>query len=185
MIECVAANGRTVLACDADSRRLRNGVGDICERAIGEGVAATRVLLAVLAAVRKRAAQLIALYWTTVAVARTAGTAIGDWLAENKLLYVGLTTSTLITGVLFVAVLTLWRSRTKEAGAVVDPLQVSSRRNPLLIRRSPENLVPEQRFSPRWKVWLSSRKGKQGLTDRSASMFQATCEFSWSTTMKR
>jgi uncharacterized membrane-anchored protein len=97
-------------------------VGDICEHSIGEAVASialTVILLAVLAAGRQRAAQIIALYWTTVAIARTAGTAIGDWLAENTLLHIGLSVSTLMTGVLFVSVLVLWRSRTKESRTLV------------------------------------------------------------------
>ena len=63
-------------------------VGDVCEHVIGEGaalVALSAVLLVVLFVGSRRAAQVIALYWATVAVARTAGTAIGDWLAENKI----------------------------------------------------------------------------------------------------
>lgn len=97
-------------------------VGDICEHAIGEAVASialTAILLVVLAGARQRAAQIIALYWTTVAIARTAGTAIGDWLAENKLLHIGLSASTLITSVLFVSVLLLRRSRSKKSGSLV------------------------------------------------------------------
>jgi len=49
-------------------------------------------------------------YWLTVSVSRTAGTAMGDWLAENKILDIGLTVSTLITGCVFVGILLLWRS---------------------------------------------------------------------------
>lgn len=49
-------------------------------------------------------------YWLTVSVARTAGTAMGDWLAENKIFDIGLTVSTLITGCVFVGILLLWRS---------------------------------------------------------------------------
>lgn len=56
----------------------------------------------------------IAGYWLTVSVARTAGTAMGDWLAENKILNIGLTASTLITGAVFVGILLLWRSRMRE-----------------------------------------------------------------------
>jgi uncharacterized membrane-anchored protein len=92
-------------------------VGDICSHAVGEGVASlilAALLFVVLLAGRGRAAQVIPLYWTTVAVARTAGTAMGDWLAENKLLPIGLPLSTLITGIAFVAVLVLWRSKAKE-----------------------------------------------------------------------
>lgn len=97
-------------------------VGDICEHAIGQGTASivlTLLLLGVLLTVRQRAAQVLALYWTTVAVARTAGTAIGDWLAENKIVHIGLPMSTLLTGIAFVAVLVLWRSRAKETPALV------------------------------------------------------------------
>lgn len=49
-------------------------------------------------------------YWLTVSVARTAGTAMGDWLAENKIFDIGLTVSTFITGLVFVGILVLWRS---------------------------------------------------------------------------
>jgi uncharacterized membrane-anchored protein len=89
-------------------------VGDICEHLIGEGFAAiglSVLLLVVLFAGWGRAAQVIAIYWTTVAVARTAGTAIGDWLAENKMINIGLPLSTLLSGIAFVAVLVFWRSR--------------------------------------------------------------------------
>ncbi len=89
-------------------------VGDICSHAVGEGMASlglALLLLGVLAVGRGRAAQNIALYWTTVAVARTAGTAIGDWLAESKALNIGLPLCTLATGLVFVGILVLWRSR--------------------------------------------------------------------------
>ena len=88
-------------------------VGDICEHLIGEGVAAvvlTIALLSVLLAGRGRAAYIVALYWGTVAVARIAGTALGDWLAENKVLPIGLRIATVLSGIAFVAVLTLWRT---------------------------------------------------------------------------
>jgi uncharacterized membrane-anchored protein len=98
-------------------------MGDICEHAIGEGVASvslTALLLGVLFAGRGRAVQMIWLYWTTVAFARTAGTAIGDWLAENKFLNIGLSASTLITWIAFVGVLVLWPRRNKEAELSFD-----------------------------------------------------------------
>lgn len=88
-------------------------LGDICEHRIGMGVSAvllSAIFLAVLFAGRGRAAQIVALYWTTVAVARTAGTAIGDWLAENRIVHIGLPLSTLISGIMFVAVLVLWKA---------------------------------------------------------------------------
>ena len=86
--------------------------GDIGEHRIGEGVSAvatTVLLLGVLLAGRGRAARILTLYWITVAVARTAGTAIGDWLAENKIVHIGLPFSTLLSGITFIAILTLWR----------------------------------------------------------------------------
>ena len=91
-------------------------VGDICSHAVGQGVASLillAVLFAVLFAGRGRAVQNMAIYWTTVAVARTAGTAVGDWLAENKIVNIGLPLATLLTGIAFVAVLVLWRSQAK------------------------------------------------------------------------
>jgi uncharacterized membrane-anchored protein len=88
--------------------------GDIAEHAIGETpamLALTAVLVVVLLVVRSSAARMIAVYWATIAVARTAGTAIGDWLADTKALHVGLSLSTLVTGLIFVAVLSWpWRA---------------------------------------------------------------------------
>ncbi len=56
-----------------------------------------------------------------VAVARTAGTGIGDWLAENRTLNVGLTCSTLVTGLLFMGALLLWRQTSNRAIGNADP----------------------------------------------------------------
>ena len=93
-------------------------VGDICEHKLGEGfsaIALTLIFLGVLAVCRQRAAQVLALYWGTVAIARTAGTAVGDWVAENNLVHVGLRMSTLFSGLAFVAVLVVWnRGSVKE-----------------------------------------------------------------------
>ena len=89
-------------------------VGDVASHLIGQGPASIALgvlLAAVLAGRRSVAAASVAAYWVTVAVARTAGTAMGDWLAEDKVLEIGLPVSTLITGTVFVLVLGLWRSR--------------------------------------------------------------------------
>jgi uncharacterized membrane-anchored protein len=48
-------------------------------------------------------------YWVTVVTIRAAGTVVGDFLAGRNML--GLAPSTLVTGVLFVALLMLWRER--------------------------------------------------------------------------
>jgi uncharacterized membrane-anchored protein len=83
-----------------------------------EGIAAIVlfvVLLAVLMAVKNVATRFIALYWLTVAICRTTGTAIGDWLADEKIVEIGLSYATLITGIAFVAVLVFWRGGSKAA----------------------------------------------------------------------
>ncbi|MDF7776276.1 hypothetical protein P1X14_13550 [Sphingomonas sp. AOB5] len=49
------------------------------------------------------------LYWLVVAIARTFGTAAGDFLAEDPMVGLDLVTSTLITGAVFVGLLATWR----------------------------------------------------------------------------
>ena len=88
-------------------------VGDVTSHWIGEGSASLLLgaLLTVVLQLRNRfAASLWAAYWLTVAVARTAGTAIGDFLAESKSLAIGLPIATAISGTIFVGLLILWRS---------------------------------------------------------------------------
>jgi uncharacterized membrane-anchored protein len=92
-------------------------LGDICEHTFGEGIAAiglTVWLLIVLTAGFRKAAQYIAIYWVIVAVARTAGTAIGDWFAENDIIKIGLPLCTLLSGITLFGVLLIWRSRSNE-----------------------------------------------------------------------
>ncbi len=88
--------------------------GDYFEHAIGEGNAA--ILLSVALALAfigywRRILPAPYLYWATVATARTTGTALGDWLAENDILKIGLPICTLGSGIVFVALLALWRDR--------------------------------------------------------------------------
>lgn len=88
-------------------------LGDICQHGFGQGTAAmalTFVLLVTLFAGFRYAAKVTAVYWTLVTVARTTGTALGDFLAENDVLKLGLPIATLISGLAFVGVLVLWRS---------------------------------------------------------------------------
>jgi uncharacterized membrane-anchored protein len=85
-------------------------VGDMCAHRFGKaqaGATLSALLLAILLAGRKRATASAAAYWTAVLTARTAGTCIGDWLAESKALQIGLPLSTLMTGTLFVTVAVL------------------------------------------------------------------------------
>lgn len=95
-------------------------LGDLIERLIGQAPAAmalSAVLIVALAIYRRVVLPAVYAYWLTIGVARTSGTAIGDWLAENKVLNIGLARCTVLTGAAFVAVLLLWRSRRPVARA--------------------------------------------------------------------
>jgi uncharacterized membrane-anchored protein len=86
-------------------------LGDLCQHQFGENTATIglSLLLAVaLLAYRKFAFGALAGYWLTVAVARTTGTAIGDWLAESPIPNLGLPLATVLTGITLAAVLILW-----------------------------------------------------------------------------
>jgi uncharacterized membrane-anchored protein len=95
-------------------------VGDMLSHRFGQGPAAIALglmLAILLAATSARVATRPALYWCAVALARTAGTCMGDWFAENKTLHTGLSISTLLTGTAFIAILTCWRSPRRDAKA--------------------------------------------------------------------
>src|SRR5262249_37787414 len=51
-------------------------------------------------------------YWATVVMVRAAGTCVGDLFAQRSVL--GLALSTAVTGVVFVAMLLVWRGRRAE-----------------------------------------------------------------------
>ena len=96
-------------------------LGDICSGMVGQGLAslALGALLLLLVAVWQIGGGLrFALSWLVVAVARTAGTAMGDWLAENKLLNIGLPLSTAITGVAFILCTLVVAQRQRALAAV-------------------------------------------------------------------
>jgi uncharacterized membrane-anchored protein len=85
--------------------------GDVTQHWIGQAPAAFLcfALFAVAFALwRMFGARHLWIYWLTLAVARTAGTAGGDFLAENKMLAIGLPLSTLGTGVILLLLLLLW-----------------------------------------------------------------------------
>jgi uncharacterized membrane-anchored protein len=103
--------------------------GDAVLRALGGpegmgGVDASALLSAALAVLllfgRRGLIQTLFYYWLTICVARTAGTAVADMLAENEKLNIGLVVSTVITGIVFVGVLVLWKSKANE-----DPVGVA------------------------------------------------------------
>ena len=87
-------------------------IGDYCSHNLQLGDAWASVLLgSILAAlfVTARDGLLRSLwsYWLTIVAVRAAGTVVGDLLAGRHML--GLPTSTLVTGILFVALLTVWK----------------------------------------------------------------------------
>jgi uncharacterized membrane-anchored protein len=89
-------------------------LGDFFEHMLGDGKAAILLsggLALAFVAYLRRVLPPPYLYWATIAMARTTGTAIGDWLAESDMLKIGLPICTLGTGIAFAAVLVLWRDR--------------------------------------------------------------------------
>ena len=89
-------------------------LGDYIQRVFGQGMgtAILSVVLALALLIYSRSILRAAYaYWLVIGVARTTGTAIGDWFAESKLLKLGLPLSTLLTGIAFITVLVLWRNR--------------------------------------------------------------------------
>lgn len=91
-------------------------VGDMLQTGFGASIASVglcAVYLIVLRLSGSRAARSAALYWAIVVVARTAGTAVGDWLAETPALHIGLPLSTLLSGLAFAAVILLWKGASR------------------------------------------------------------------------
>lgn len=92
--------------------------GDVASKMVGKGFASIGLgilLLGSLVLWRRHGINRLWLYWLAVAVARSAGTAMGDWLAETKELGIGLPLSTLITGATFVLILVLLPRRAAPA----------------------------------------------------------------------
>jgi uncharacterized membrane-anchored protein len=85
---------------------------------LGDGVGAL-VLSAVLAGFFLVGARgliwALPFYWATVVMVRAAGTCVGDFLAGRSMM--GLTLSTVVTGVVFVAVLFAWREAARPGAA--------------------------------------------------------------------
>ncbi len=98
-------------------------LGDDLSHKFGEGAASIGTLVLLLASLALvRNIWSIMIYWTVVAIARTTGTTIGDFLAESRRLHLGLTRSTFLTGVAFVLVLVAWRTwRGSDARRVTLP----------------------------------------------------------------
>ena len=112
--------GGSVLRADAGywtsmfiAGTLGTVIGDYCSHNLHLGDAWASLLLSVLlallflAAARDGLLRSLAYYWLTIMAVRAAGTAVGDLFASRNLL--GLPTSTLVTGMLFVALLAGWK----------------------------------------------------------------------------
>lgn len=88
--------------------------GDYAQHNLGEDIASAGLAILLIAAfaVRGLKAGHVFSYWATLALARTTGTALGDWLAESPHVNLGLPVATAISGVAFVLALTMLPKRT-------------------------------------------------------------------------
>jgi uncharacterized membrane-anchored protein len=96
-------------------------VGDMFQHSIGAGVAAiglSVLYVVVLRLLGASVAKSAAVYWSIVVIARTAGTAVGDWLAESESLHIGLPLATLITGIALAAVIVFWKGQTRSSSSL-------------------------------------------------------------------
>jgi uncharacterized membrane-anchored protein len=99
-------------------------IGDICSHNMHLDDAGAAILLSPIVAAlfligRQGPLRLLPFYWSTVVAIRAAGTAIGDLVSGRNML--GLTLSTAVTGILFVALLLILREPTKSEQSVVVP----------------------------------------------------------------
>ncbi|SDS71869.1 hypothetical protein [Bradyrhizobium canariense] len=97
-------------------------IGDFCSHNMRLDDAGAAMLLSPIVAVlfligRRGPLLLLPFYWLTVVAIRAAGTAVGDLLSGRNLL--GLSLSTAVTGILFVALLVIWKESAKTERAVV------------------------------------------------------------------
>jgi uncharacterized membrane-anchored protein len=89
-------------------------IGDYCSHDLHLGDGGASILLSPLLGVlflvgRNGPLRWLPFYWLTVAMVRAAGTAIGDLVSGRNML--GLPLSTFVTGMVFVAILVIWREQ--------------------------------------------------------------------------
>jgi uncharacterized membrane-anchored protein len=109
-------------ACMFIAGTLGTVIGDFCSHNLRLGDAGAALLLSPIVAMlflagRRGLLLWLPFYWLTVVAIRAAGTAVGDLLAGRNLL--GLPFSTAVTGVLFVALLVVWKQSARPEPAVV------------------------------------------------------------------
>jgi uncharacterized membrane-anchored protein len=99
-------------------------IGDFCSHNMHLDDAGAAILLSpivvLLFVIGRRGVLLwLPFYWLTVVAIRAAGTAVGDFASGRNML--GLPLSTAVSGILFVALLLIWRESAKSDRAVVVP----------------------------------------------------------------
>jgi uncharacterized membrane-anchored protein len=114
-----AGDGGSVLRADTGywtsmfiAGTLGTVIGDYCSHNLQLGDAWAALLLGSILGVlfvtaRDGLLRSLWYYWLTIVAVRAAGTVAGDFLAGRQVL--GLATSTLVTGISFVALLTVWK----------------------------------------------------------------------------
>jgi uncharacterized membrane-anchored protein len=103
---------------------LGTEIGDYCSHNLRLGDLGAALLLCpivglLFVAGQKRRLLLLPLYWGTVVAIRAAGTSVGDYLASREML--GLSLSSLVTGILFVGLLVIWKERPRSESAILVP----------------------------------------------------------------
>jgi uncharacterized membrane-anchored protein len=97
-------------------------IGDFCSHNLALDDAGAALLLSPIVVLlfvigRRELLLLLPFYWLTVVAIRAAGTAVGDFVSGRNML--GLPLSTALTGILFVALLFIWKETTKSEQTVV------------------------------------------------------------------
>ena len=96
-------------------------MGDFCSHNLGLDDGGGAILLSPIVAIlflvgRQGPIRLLPFYWLTVVAIRAAGTAVGDFVSGRHML--GLPLSTAVTGILFVALLIVWKQSASSEAAV-------------------------------------------------------------------
>lgn len=97
-------------------------IGDFCSHNMGLDDAGASALLSPIVAVllligQRGPLRRLPFYWLTVVAIRAAGTAVGDLVSGRHLL--GLPLSTAVTGILFVALLVIWKETSGPKAAAI------------------------------------------------------------------
>jgi uncharacterized membrane-anchored protein len=108
--------------CMFTAGTLGTVIGDFCSHNLRLDDAGAALLLSPIVALllltgRRGLLLLLPIYWLTVVAIRAAGTSVGDLVSGRNML--GLPLSTALTGILFVALLLIWKESGKAERTVV------------------------------------------------------------------